>query len=94
MTSFAGVDDNVSRTRINVSQHWLLAGRTIDDAVRWVLPARKDRASRAVFEKTEVYASIEMVMPAYLPGTAPIATPNEMIFVLGEFRGDIWMMDL
>jgi hypothetical protein len=32
------------------------------------------------------YASSEMLMPAYLPGTAPIATPDQIIFVLGDFR--------
>jgi hypothetical protein len=35
-----------------------------------------------------------MLMPAYLPGTAPIATPDQIIFVLGDFRGDVWLMDL
>ncbi len=33
-------------------------------------------------------------MPAYLPGTAPIATPDQIILVLGDFRGDVWLMDL
>ena len=33
-------------------------------------------------------------MPTYLTGTAPIATPDEIILVLGDFRGDIWLMDL
>jgi Tol biopolymer transport system component len=41
-----------------------------------------------------VYASAEMAMPAYLPGTAPIAVPDQIVFVLGDFRGDIWLMDL
>ena len=41
-----------------------------------------------------VYASNEMVMPAYLPGTAPIATPDQIILVLGDFRGDVWMLEL
>jgi hypothetical protein len=41
-----------------------------------------------------VYSSNEMLMPAYLPGTAPIATPDQMILVLGDFRGDVWLMDL
>jgi Tol biopolymer transport system component len=41
-----------------------------------------------------VYASSEMMMPAYLPGTAPIATTGEIILVLGDFTGDIWLMDL
>jgi WD40-like Beta Propeller Repeat len=45
-------------------------------------------------ESIAVYASAEMAMPAYLPGTAPIAVPDQIIFVLGDFRGDIWLMDL
>jgi Tol biopolymer transport system component len=45
-------------------------------------------------EPMAVYASSEMLMPAYLPGTAPIATPDEIILVLGDFRGDVWLMDL
>ena len=40
------------------------------------------------------YASNEMVMPAYLPGTAPLATPDEIILVLDDFRGDIWLMEM
>jgi len=45
-------------------------------------------------EPIAVYESMEMLMPAYLPGTAPIATPNEILLVLGDFRGDVWMIDL
>ena len=45
-------------------------------------------------EPFPVYASTEMLMPTYLTGTAPIATPDEIILVLGDFRGDIWLMDL
>jgi hypothetical protein len=41
-----------------------------------------------------VYASNEMVIPAYLPGTAPLATPAEIILVLDDFRGDIWWMEV
>jgi Tol biopolymer transport system component len=52
------------------------------------LPGLVDR------EPIAVYASVEMMMPAYLPGTAPIATPDEIILVLGDLTGDIWLMDL
>ena len=41
-----------------------------------------------------VYSSAEMVMPAYLPGTTPVATPDELHMILGDFRGDVWLMDL
>jgi Tol biopolymer transport system component len=45
-------------------------------------------------EPIAVYTSHEMVMPAYLPGTAAIATPDQIILVLGDFRGDVWVMEL
>ena len=45
-------------------------------------------------EPIAVYSSNDMLMPAYLPGTTPIATPDQIILVLGDFRGDVWMMDL
>jgi len=45
-------------------------------------------------ESIAVYASTEMLIPAYLPGTTPVATPDQIILVLGDFRGDIWLMDL
>jgi Tol biopolymer transport system component len=45
-------------------------------------------------EPLAVYASTEMLMPAYLPGTAPIATPDQIILVLGDYRGDVWLMEL
>jgi Tol biopolymer transport system component len=45
-------------------------------------------------EPIAVYASNEMTMPAYLAGTAPIATADQIILVLGDFTGDIWLMDL
>jgi Tol biopolymer transport system component len=41
-----------------------------------------------------VYASTEMLVPAFLPGTAAIATPDQIILVLGDLRGDVWLMDL
>ena len=45
-------------------------------------------------EPMAVFASTEMLMPAYLAGTAPIATPDSILFVLGDFRGDVWLVDL
>jgi len=48
----------------------------------------------ALGEVMLIYASSEMLMPAYLPGTATIATPDQIILVLGDFRGDVWLMDL
>jgi Tol biopolymer transport system component len=64
--------------------------------VRSAVRARRFASASGLVEgePLAVYASTEMVMPAYLPGTAPIATPDQIILVLGDFRGDVWLMDL
>ena len=35
----------------------------------------------------------EMIVPAMVTGTAPIVAPDQMIFILGDFRGDVWIRD-
>jgi Tol biopolymer transport system component len=64
--------------------------------IRSVVRARHfDCASGAPEAKAiSVHASSEMVMPAFLSGTTPIATSDQIIFVLGDFRGDVWIMEL
>jgi len=64
--------------------------------IRSVVRGRHFESASGAFprEPMTVYASSEMMMPAYIPGTAPIATPDEIILVLGDFTGDIWLMDL
>jgi Tol biopolymer transport system component len=39
-------------------------------------------------------ALTEMIVPAAMVGTAPVATRDRLIFVLGDFRGDVWMTEL
>ena len=65
-------------------------------SVRSAVRARHFASASGVVEgePIAVYASTEMLMPAYLSGTAPIATPDQIILVLGDFRGDVWLMDL
>ena len=43
---------------------------------------------------TEVMTLSEMILPAMVTGTAPIVAPDQIIFVLGDFRGDVWMRDV
>jgi Tol biopolymer transport system component len=45
-------------------------------------------------EAFTAFMSTEMVVPTTMAGTAPVATADQVIFVLGDFRGDVWMMDL
>jgi Tol biopolymer transport system component len=65
-------------------------------SIRSAIRARRFDTATGLREgdPTAAYASNEMVMPAYLSGTAPVATPEEIILVLGDFRGDIWLMEL
>jgi hypothetical protein len=35
-----------------------------------------------------------MIVPAMVSAVAPIVAPGEIIFVLGDFRGDVWIMDV
>ena len=63
--------------------------------VRSVVQGRRFVSETASFNASmPVYRLNELLMPAYLPGTAPIATPDQIILVLGDFRGDVWLMDL
>ena len=45
-------------------------------------------------DTTEVLTLREMIVPAMVTGTAPIVAPDQIIFVLGNFRGDIWIRDV
>jgi len=36
----------------------------------------------------------ETVIPSLIPGTAPVIVQNQMVLVLGDARGDVWMMEL
>jgi Tol biopolymer transport system component len=49
---------------------------------------------RVTSAATEVLTLREMIVPAMLPGTTPIVAPDQIIFVLGDYRGDIWIRDV
>ena len=36
----------------------------------------------------------EMIVPAMMTSIAPIVAPDQIIFVLGDFRGDVWIRDV
>lgn len=63
--------------------------------VRSMVRGRRFASDTGAFDESMVvYQLSELLMPAYLPGMAPVATPDQIILVLGDFRGDIWLMDL
>ena len=45
-------------------------------------------------EATEVLTLREMIVPAMVTGTAPLVAPDQIILVLGDFRGDVWIRDV
>jgi Tol biopolymer transport system component len=45
-------------------------------------------------EATEVLTLREMIVPAMMNHTAPVVAPDQIVFVLGDFRGDVWMMEV
>ena len=49
---------------------------------------------RVANEATEVLTLREMIVPAMVTGTAPVVAPDQIIFVLGDFRGDVWIRDV
>jgi Tol biopolymer transport system component len=69
---------------------------TTNPTVRSAVRARRFDATSGDLggEPIAVYRNTEMLMPAYLAGTSPIATAHEILLVLGDFRGDVWLMDL
>jgi hypothetical protein len=51
--------------------------------------------SRAVGESFDVHSLEEAVVPAFLTsGAALIATADQIIMTLADFRGDVWVTSL
>ena len=69
---------------------------TPNSDIRGVVRARhfSVTSGRPEGEPVHVLRLNEMVVPAAITGTTPIVAPDQIIFVLGDFRGDIWLMDL
>ncbi len=42
----------------------------------------------------EVLALSEMIVPAMISTAAPIVAGDQIVFLLGNYRGDIWIMDV
>ena len=68
----------------------------VNPMVRSAIHARRfaSDTGRLEGEPIAAFASNEMVIPAYLPGTAPLATTDQIFLVLGDFRGDVWLLDV
>lgn len=74
---------------------YFLAARPNSD-IRGLMRARgfDPSSGRPRGESMDVLSFSEMAVLTLIPGTTPIVAPDQMIFVLGDFRGDLWMMNL
>jgi hypothetical protein len=43
-------------------------------------------------EPFQVFATSELQLPTWLPGTAPVAVSDALFVVLADLRGDVWLM--
>ena len=59
-------------------------------AARWFDPS----SGRVEGEALAIANLTEVIVPAMVTSVAPIAAPDQIIFVLGNFRGDIWIRDV
>jgi Tol biopolymer transport system component len=51
-------------------------------------------AGRVGAEPIDVLALSEMIVPAMVTSVAPIVAGDQMVFLLGNYRGDVWMINL
>ena len=95
--------DSVPADRSASHPFWSADGRLVyylptipSEDYRNVVRARPFDATsgHASGESFTAFSSTEMVIPNAPVGAAPVATNDQIIFVLGDFRGDVWMLDL
>jgi hypothetical protein len=51
-------------------------------------------SGRVEGEAFPILSLTEMIVPAMVTSVAPTAAPDQIIFVLGNFRGDIWIREV
>jgi Tol biopolymer transport system component len=49
---------------------------------------------QVINDATEVLTLREMIVPAMMVGTVPVVAPDQIVFVLGDFRGDVWIRSI
>jgi Tol biopolymer transport system component len=71
------------------------------DLLYYISESRDVRARRILRESGlpdgdafPVFTPSELRLPAWLPGTAPVALPNALVLVLADLHGDVWLMHL
>ena len=52
------------------------------------------RDGRVGADPIDVLSLSETIVPAMISAAAPIVGGDQIVFLLGNYRGDIWMLDL
>src|SRR6185436_9361515 len=74
--------------------YYLPAAPTVDIRNRVAARAFDPRDGRVGHEQIDVLSLSETIVPAMVTSAAPIVAGDQIVFLLGNYRGDIWMMDL
>ena len=74
--------------------YYLPATPTVDIRNRVVARSFDPRDGSVGTQPIDVLALSEMIVPAMISTAAPIVAGDEIVFLLGNYRGDIWIMDV
>ena len=74
--------------------YYLPTTPTVDIRNRVVARAFDPRDGRFEPEPIDVLTLSETIVPTLVSAAAPIVAGDQIVFVLGNYRGDIWMLDL
>jgi Tol biopolymer transport system component len=74
--------------------YYLPTTPTVDIRNRVLARAFDPRDGRVGAESIDVLSLSETIVPAMISAAAPIVAGDQIVFLLGNYRGDIWMLDL
>jgi Tol biopolymer transport system component len=74
--------------------YYLPAFPNIDIRSRVLARGFDTSTGQVVTAATEILTLREMIVPAMIVGTVPVVAPDQIVFVLADFRGDVWIRDV
>ena len=74
--------------------YYLPTSPTLDIRNRVVARVFDPRDGRVGGKRVDVLTLSEAIVPTMVTSVSPIVVGNEIVLLLGNYRGDIWMCDL
>ena len=74
--------------------YYLPTTPTVDIRSKVAARAFDSRDGRVGAEPIDVLTLSETIVPTMITSAAPIVAGDQIVFLLGNYRGDIWLMDL